>query len=263
MRTWLSILATLALLCAIGAAQARQIVRVGAYSFPPYVTIDAAGEAQIELVELLNRHQDRYEFRIVTTSPSRRYYDFSRNAFDVMFYENRDWGWQRYPVEVSPVYLTGGEQYVALQRPGRTQRYFDDFSGKRMLGMRGYHYGFASFNSDPEFLRRKFGMIGTTNNEATLRLLLDGKGDVAVVTSAYLSQYLAANPELRSRLMISDRLDQEYRHTILVRSDFEPNAAELAALLRELEKSGVLRPLWQKYGSPGRSDPDKLTRPKP
>lgn len=260
MRTWLSILL---LLCLIHSAQARQIVRVGAYSFPPYATINAAGEAEVELVDLLNRHQDKYEFRIVTTSPSRRYYDFRRNAFDVMFYESRDWGWQGYPVDVSPVFLTGGEHYVALQRPGRSQHYFDDFTGKRMLGMRGYHYGFAGFNSDPDFLRRKFGMIGTTNNEATLRLLLDGKGDVAVVTSAYLNQFLAANPELRQRLLISERLDQEYRHTILVRSDFEPSAAELGALLRDLDKAGVLRPLWQTYGTPGRSDPDKSSRAKP
>ncbi|MBE9610986.1 hypothetical protein [Chitinilyticum piscinae] len=231
------------------ASAAKLTVLVGAYSFPPYVNLNEAGEARMELLDILNRQQDKYEFRIVTTSPSRRYYDFERNAFDVMFFENRNWGWGKYPVEVSPVFLTGAENYVALNMPGRDQRYFDSFKGKRMLGMRGYHYGFAGFNSDPEYLRRNFNMTGTTNNEATLRLLLEGKGDVAVITSAYLNEYLVTHPQLRSRLLISQRIDQEYRHTVLVRQDYEPSAAELGMLLAELEKKGVLQPLWQKYGA--------------
>ncbi|XZG70286.1 hypothetical protein ACTSKR_00060 [Chitinibacteraceae bacterium HSL-7] len=229
-------------------AGAGEPVRVGGAAFPPYIEATAEGGLRIELLELLNQVQNQYEFRVVASNPSRRHQDFDRKLYDYSFFDQPDWGWQGRQVEHGDVIATGAERYIAMVRDGRDQRYFDDFAGKRMIGMRGYHYGFAGFNSDPDFLKREFNFVGTTNNEASIRQLLAGRGDVALVTDAYLADYLIRHPQLKPRLLISDKADQRYRLTIIARKGVRPSVDEIEKMITTLRERGMLQPLWKRYG---------------
>jgi polar amino acid transport system substrate-binding protein len=222
---------------------------VGLTVFPPYIQ-PSAGEPGLrsELLDLMNSFQSQYRFVGMATGPMRRFRDFDAGLYDLTLYDNLAWGWQDRPVEASKVYLRGGEVYVALAVPGRDQGFFAELKGKRMIGMRGYHYGFAGFKADPAYLEREFDMVLTQDNEATLRLLLAGRGDVAVVTEAYLNIYLHQRPEIRAELLISQRKDQEYAHSAIMRKGKRPSVAELDQLFGRMRESGVLQPLWAKYG---------------
>ncbi|SFZ76748.1 substrate-binding periplasmic protein [Chitinimonas taiwanensis] len=248
MHHWLFLLAVLIQPFAL----ATQLVRVGVAEFPPYIEKrqTVAGESlHVELLELMNAFQSEYRFVPVATGTVRRFQDFDAGKYDMSSFDNLAWGWGKRPVVASEVYLRGGEVYVALAQAGRDQRFFDDLAGKRMIGMLGYHYGFAGFKNDASYLRKHFRMSFSNDNASTLKLLLAGRGDIAVVTEAYLAIYLKRHPALREQLLISERKDQEYAHTIILRQGIRPSVEEINTLLRRMRAAGVLAPLWRKYGA--------------
>ena len=56
------------------------------------------------------------------------------------------------------------------------------------------------------------------------------------------------HPEIKKQIMISDRFDQKYEHTILMRKKSNPTVEEINNLLDEMEGRGILDQLWEKYG---------------
>lgn len=75
----------------------------------------------------------------------------------------------------------------------RGQDYFADLSDKRMALHRGFHYGFAGFNADPDILRSHFDAQMTYSHDSNLRMLLLRRADVAVVTRSYLQLFAERN----------------------------------------------------------------------
>ena len=91
-------------------------------------------------------------------------------------------------------------------------------------------------------------MLLTVDNERNIKLLLKERGDIAVVTKAYLQRYLLEYPYIRERLLISEELDQEYNHTVLLRPGASPSIDEMNAMLDNLIKTGAMQKLRAKYG---------------
>jgi ABC-type amino acid transport substrate-binding protein len=234
-------------------AQARELVRIGGYEFAPFVSLDGGGKATgvaLDLMDELNRYQDRYQFSFVVTSPNRRYRDFEDGKFDMILFESPGWGWTEkgLPIEASDVFLHGGELYIAQAKAGRGQDYFADLTDKRMVGILGYHYGFAGFEADPGLLAKRFAVTLVNDNAASIELILKGRGDVAVVTDAYLKRYLKSHPGVADKLLVSERFDQRYAHRALVRKGAILSAAEVSRLLAAMEKDGTLLRLWRSVG---------------
>ena len=202
----------------------------------------------VDLVAALNAYQKKYRFNTILIPPKRRYQSYLDGHYDVIFYESKTWGWQDIDIEASNVYQKGGEVYLALKKSGRGQDYFDDLNGKKMIGILGFHYGFADFNSDEEFLTTNYNMLLTPDNERNIHLLLKQRGDIAIVTKAYLSRYLLEYPDVSERLLISKKMDQEYNHTILLRPEILPSKKEMNSLLMNFKKSGEMDKLLLKYG---------------
>lgn len=228
--------------------QAAEIVRVGGYPFPPFVEVQADGSHggfTQDLIERLNIIQDRFEFRFVPVSSRRRYADIQNGNLDAIFFESPEWGWADSPVEFSQIFLKGGEVFIAQSQPGRGQDYFTDFKDKRLVGILGYHYGFADFNSDPDLLAKTYNMKLVTSHRSSIAMVLAGRADIAVVTDSYLWTYQAANPASLDRLLVSDRYDQIYNHRILVRSGGPMDVSTINTLLTEMEKDGTLARLRQ------------------
>jgi len=226
-------------------------VRVGGYEFAPFVFQSAVGNYRgvtLDLINALNHLQDDYQFELVVISPPARYKAFKRKRFDTIFFESMDWGWQDHEIEPSKVFLSGGEVYVAMQGEERDQSYFDQFADKSIIGMQGYHYGLANFNSDPEYLKQQHNFILTRSNVSAIRMLEKGRGDVAIITLSFLKLFLKEEPSLASQLLVSEKLDQEYRHTILVRKQHKISVAQINGWLDELEQQGMLAKIWAKWG---------------
>jgi polar amino acid transport system substrate-binding protein len=236
-------------------AEERIKVNVGMYPFAPFVEtrIDRNNEQQpsgmtIDLISALNQSQNTYYFEAIQIPPKRRYQFYKDGHYDVIFYENKEWGWDGIDIDESNSYQKGGEVYVALNKPGRGQEYFEDFTGKRMMGILGFHYGFSGFNASENYLMKHYYMHFSYDNLKNITLLLKERGDIAVITKAYLQRYLTNHPEHKSKLLISEKMDQEYQHAVLVRPDIHPSVDEINSMLETLYRSEILEELWKKYG---------------
>jgi len=157
----------LILSCLLSAGTAAaEVVKVGIYDFPPYVFIsDKPSGIAVQMIAEMNRFQKDYEFVAMPTTSKRRYRDFENSKFDMIIFENKDWGWQGYPVDVSDVFVTGAEVYVTQAKPGRGQGYFADFKNKAMIMVLGYHYRFADFRTDQDYLQRHFNFLQTSGQK--------------------------------------------------------------------------------------------------
>jgi len=227
---------------------AAEKIKVGIYDFPPYAFVGENIEGiTIELIEKMNKFQGEYEFVAVPTTSRRRYHDFQKGKFDVLIFENKAWGWQDYSVESSAPFVTGHEVYVALAKEGRGQAYFNDFKRKTMVGVLGYHYGFANFITDLDYLNKHFHMIQTDGQRQSLELILHGRGHVAVLSKEYLNYHFSHHPNDRDKLLISDKYDQTYEHTVLIRKGNNISPVYIDELLTRMHKNGLFTSLWQTY----------------
>lgn len=236
------------------AVKSETVIKVGGYEFPPFVNtkdLQRNNGATIDMIESLNRAQDEYLFEYYPTSSKRRYMDLAAGRYDIIMFENVEWGWEGQPVEQSKVFMTGGEVYIAYNRQGRDQHFFDNMANKRMVGILGYHYGFANFNADESYLSEHFNVLLSTDHLRNIRLILANRpelAEIAVVTRSFLGKYLRDNPKHRENLLISDKFDQVYQHRILVRDNADISVDQVNQLLMKLETDGALDMLRARYG---------------
>ena len=228
-----------------------KVIRVGGYSFSPFVELSESGQASgvtIDMIEALNKSQSKYNFVFVKTSPVDRYKDFNDGRFDLIFFEDPKWGWKNYDVFSSKVFLKGGEVYITSMAEGKDQSYFDSFKGKRLIGIEGYHYALAGFNSHKETLRSKFNMSLTDAPWNLIRAIIGGDADVAIVTKSYLMKALLTRPNMKKKILISLKMDQEYHHKILARKNGPLTEEQVNAFLIDFERKGLAQQLWWQYG---------------
>lgn len=231
-------------------AGAAQLVRIGAAHFPPYTVRPERGEDTgllPQMISALNGMQSDYHFEMVPTSIPRRFRDFQQARFDMAIFENPAWGWRDIPHEDVDMGLEDAEVFVTHKTAGRTQQYFDDLHGKRLALFSGYHYAFAHFNADPGFLTENYKATLTYSHDSNLMMVLRDRADVALVTRSYLSTFLAANPEEAQQFLVSERVDQVYRHFALLRPNAPISGEKFAQLLRQLRDNGQMFRIFQPF----------------
>lgn len=246
------------LLCIAGftvpSAHAELEIKVGVYNFPPIAGIGSESEVEGLLADTLQHldsaHPD-VNFKVVHTSPMRRYLDFTAGLYDVIFFESPAWGWHDYPHEATIPILTDEELYLALNKPGRDTGFFDNLQQRSIVAMSGYHYGFADFEIDSEKLEQRFDIEFSDSHRRNINLIKADRpsvAEVAIVSRSYLQQHLAQHPEDRQRLLISERPDQVYRLAIITRAGGPVTAADMIRLLEPLVRSGRYHMLVEKWG---------------
>ena len=158
------------------------------------------------------------------------------------------WGWQDIPIDAITLPFKGGDVLIALKSKAKHQDYFNNLTNKSIAAMLGYHYNFAGFNADPNFLRSKFDIRLGSDEKVNINLVLWGKMDIAIVTKSLLDKFLNDNPSEKSDILIGQKMDQEYQHTILLRKNTKPGVTEMNMLLDKLVASGEYNKIMQKYG---------------
>lgn len=231
-------------------AGAAQVVRIGAAHFPPYVIRpERGGDTGLlpRMISALNAMQGDYRFEMVPTSIPRRFRDFQQERFDMAIFENPAWGWKDIPHEDVDLGLEDAEVFVTHRVQGRTQNYFDDLKGKRLAPLSGYHYAFARFNADPKFLAEHYNATLTYSHDSNLLMVLRDRADIALVTRSYLSTFMASNPRDADQFLISDRVDQVYRHYALLRLDAPISGEKFGELLKQLRENGEMFRIFQPF----------------
>jgi ABC-type amino acid transport substrate-binding protein len=231
-------------------ASAAQVVKIGAAHFPPYTIRPEKGADTgllPDLIVALNAVQHDYQFVIVPTSIPRRFRDFEQGRIDIAIFENPDWDWKDIPHQTVDMKLEDAEVFVARKAPGRGQGYFDDLHDKRLALFSGYHYAFAGFNADPKYLSSNFNTTLTYSHDSNLLMVLRERADVALVTRSYLSDFMARNEAEASQLMVSDKVDQTYRHFALLRPQAPLSGTQFQAMLQQLRDNGQMLQIFQRF----------------
>lgn len=229
-------------------ANAQRVVKVGGYDFPPFVDKSPGGTSlTLDLIAALNAFQKKYVFEFVETSSKRRFINFDEGKYDLIFFESIGWGWQGKDVDASDVIMQGGAVYITRADKNKDQHYFDHLQGKTIWGILGYHYGFANFNSDHEYLKKKFNAHMTTSQDGLIEAAVTGRADISVVVKEYLQIYLFKHPDVEKKILISKKFDAVNHYTILVRKGISPDVGEINKLLSDMENAGILKKLWGKY----------------
>lgn len=246
------ILCLVTLLASVLCQGDKQIVKVGTYIYPPFVVKDYASDTHngisFDFIKLMNKHQSSYTFIAFHTSPKRRYLSFNRGDFNLILFESKIWGWQDINIEESKPFLQDGDIYITKYNDNKTQSYFSNFSDKVMVGIRGFHYGFANFNANEEFLKKHFNILLTSDYESCINVIIKGRGDIGVISKSFLDSFVNRHPDSKEKILISDKFDQQYNHTILVRPYSYPTVSEINMLLDKIKESGDMDRLWDKYG---------------
>jgi hypothetical protein len=151
-------------------------------------------------------------------------------------FENPLWGWQGIAHSVVDM----GLEDAARVEPGRGQGYFKRLRGKRLALFNGYHYGFADFNADSQFLARNFDATLSYSHDSNLLMVLHGRADIALATRSYVSDFLRRHGRYAGQLLVSERIDQRYRHRVLLRPGAPISPQQLAWLLEQLRGNGQL-----------------------
>ena len=217
-------------------AAAPETITVGGYAFPPYVELAPDGVVTgltLDLIDSWNEQQDAFRFEFFLTSPARRFSDFTEGNYDLILFESPGWGWSArgLPVIASDVYLTDADLFIALAREGRDQTYLETFAGKSIAAMLGYHYAFASYETDPARLAELFDIVLVNGNLAGIHLVLQERVDLAIITASYLKCFLAGEPQEKDKLLIAEEPDQIYRYRVLMRPQTTISMARVEALI--------------------------------
>ena len=181
-------------------------IKVGGYDFPPYVT--AQGGVTQKFIQLLNKNQKTHHFSFVKTTSTNRYEDLKAKKFDLILFEDKAWGWNDAKIDASESFYLDAGVYVALVEPKRNQDFFSELGSKTLLIRRGYHYGFANFNANEEYLTKNFNIKIMDTPKQIIEGLVQKKGDIAVITKSYLASYLKSHKSISKKLLVAAKLDQ-------------------------------------------------------
>ncbi len=117
--------------------------------------------------------------------------------------------------------LEDAEIFVAQRQPEgravRQQDYFADLTDKRLALFSGYHYEFANFNAEAQYLAKNYNATLTYLHDSNLLMVLRGRADIALVTRSYLNDYFLRNLNVANELLVSERIDQIYHHYAILR----------------------------------------------
>lgn len=235
-------------------ASSETEIVVGVYHFPPVAAVrdnrKAEGLLGDLLAELEATHED-LSFRIVHTSPKRRHLDFEAGLYDVIFFESPEWGWESWPIAATGPILADEDVYVALNKPGRDQSFFDNIGERNIVAISGYHYGFAGLSTDNSKLKERFQIEFSHSHARNLSLIKADRpslAEMAIVSRSYLHMYLEQNPQDRDRLLVSDKADQRYLLHILARKGGPISPQSLERMILPLIEQGRYQQMVRNHG---------------
>jgi ABC-type amino acid transport substrate-binding protein len=221
--------------------------------YPPFVEFSSGSSTglTLDLIQLLNESQSEFYFQFILTSPKRRYHDFKRGEIDALFFESKQLGWQDIPISASQVFLQGGEIYITKNDKNKDQGYFTDFKNKKMAGILGYHYHFSNFSVDERFLKENYNINLLNHPNTIINQVLSGQVDIGVITRSYFAKTITNKPNYKDLILASNKLDQEYAHTVLIRDQSALTLTKINNLLSQISNNGSLSKLFLKYGLTG------------
>lgn len=201
-----------------------------------------------DLVTELNKLQSNLYFEQVKTSARRRCLEFKNKTVDLIFLASMNWGWKKCQGKNLVDIAMYKEVYITKSKPNINQTFFNDLKHKNFVIMRGFHYGFANFNSDENYLKSNFHVEFSSSYEAMLKMILNERGDVGVVPYSYIKYYSSFDHSIKNNFFISNKIDSSDVLSIIGKEHSTKfNNDSIIKLFKILKEKGTIIKLFKKY----------------
>ncbi len=230
---------------------APKTIKIGITHFPPFYVVEHDHPLKglgLDLISAMNDAQSDYKFEVIEASPRRRHDMFQKGLYDVSLFDHLDWGWNPETVEITKVYLKGGERYISSNKAQEKPDFFQNISSKKIGAILGYHYRFAEFETDPQELNKRFDINLVANQEQIIKQVLSNRIEVGVISETFLKKYLRENKENADRITISENYDQEYNFVGIVRKNAPISALTLERIIGSVTSNPEYKWIAVKYG---------------
>lgn len=216
---------------------------------PPMVVGDNKGLAA-DLVAALNISQQRYHFRYQLLPTLRMRKQMAAGQIHISLFNNVAWGFEPGTVAASNELLADADHFIALNQPGRDERFFDGVGAVPMVGVRGFHYHYAGYEQSEAVLDLRFNTRLMTSEPAVVSAVLRGQAEIGVVSAALLNYLAGQQPEQFAQLLLSQRVDSRFSRHLVVSNRSPIDVPTLNRLLGCLAANGSLQAIYSRYHLP-------------
>ena len=246
MRTVWSIL-LLALLSCPSLAN-KIVVKVGAGIRPPFLLPDDKGMGP-EIITALNLVQNDFQFELVSVPIARRVTSLEKGLVDIVMWDNVNWGWNNIESLTASIPLLYSEdRFVTHSSNTSAEDYFDNFTGKSICGVNGYHYVFLNYETDYHAISKDINITLVRTEEESIKMALNKRCDISVASLSAINWFFTVYQDARSQLTISTRFDTKYTRHFLIPAYAPISADEIDSIFLKANKLGLIAPIYSRYG---------------
>lgn len=224
------------------------VVKVGAGIRPPFLLPDGKGMGP-EIITAFNLVQDDFHFELVSVPIARRVTSLEKGLVDIVMWDNVSWGWNNIEslTESLPLLLSQ-DSFITHSSNTSAEDYFDDFAGKSICGINGYHYLFLNFQTDYKTLSKDLNITLVRTEEESIKMALNKRCDISVASLSAINWFFTIYPDARSQLTVSNRFDTKYTRHFLIPAYAPISSDEIDSIFLKANKLGLLEPIYNRYG---------------
>lgn len=229
---------------------AKEQINVGAGLRVPYLFDNQTG-LTIDVINALNSVQNDYQFVVLALPVKRKYESIQQGWIDIVVWDNPNWGWDEKSVVKSMPLVVSKDLFITLKTATRNQAYFNDLTTKSLIGINGFHYRFADFETNIAELKRRFKINLVRNEQDAINMVLKGRGEIAIVNDVSLAWFLKRNTDAANKLLVSSKYDTKFeRYFLIPKSTHKITAKMINRYLQLADKQGLLTAAYRKYAVP-------------
>ncbi|EGI74337.1 ABC-type transporter, periplasmic binding protein [Pseudoalteromonas distincta] len=206
-----------------------------------------------EFINILNDAQQEFNFILISLPVKRLTLSVKKNNFDVLFLMAMQWVQQAAQgnIEKTEFYTVTKNELYTLKENASEQTYFDSLDKLTKVGVLGYSYQFAGFDTNAEYLREEHQVSLTIDEFNVVKMLLLRRAEVGVLNSIAYQYFKKQNILNMDLLFKSDVPDAVYETHFLINSQSNKiSSRKMDEILNLPTTQMQLQKLLDKYGIP-------------
>lgn len=206
-----------------------------------------------EFINILNDAQQEFNFILISLPVKRLTLSVEKNNFDVLFLMAMQWlpKTTQKNIEKTEFYTITKNELYTLKENASEQTYFDNLDKLTKVGVLGYSYQFAGFNTNAEYLREEHQVSLTIDEFNVVKMLLLRRAEVGVLNSIAYQYFKKQNILNMDLLFKSDVPDAVYETHFLINSQSNKISSHKMDEILNLPTTQIqLQKLLDKYGIP-------------
>ncbi len=204
-----------------------------------------------EFINILNDAQEEFNFILISLPVKRLTLSVEKNNFDVLFLMAMQWLPQasQENIEKTEFYTITKNEIYTLKENASEQTYFENLDKLTKVGVLGYSYQFAGFNTNAEYLREEHQVSLTIDEFNVVKMLLLRRAEVGVLNSIAYQYFKKQNILNMDLLFKSDVPDAVYETHFLINSQSNKISSHKMDEILNLPTTQMqLQKLLDKYG---------------